>query len=79
MEIVWLVYEDDYGGTFSPYWLTKVFGENQENELNDYTKTLSGGMYSVIKAEYAGTLELSAYEQTLGGLFNDGGGGLVNF
>lgn len=65
---VWLVYEDDYGGTFSPYWLSKVF-EN-EDELKVYTKTLTAGLYSVVTSEHKG-LDKKAYKPCIGGLFSD--------
>lgn len=70
MRYVYLVYEDDYGGTFSPKWLTRVFAEDQEEACRAYVKPM-GWLASVIKAPYEGTLDPKAYKQSLGGMFND--------
>ena len=65
---VWLVYEDDYGGMFSPYFLTQVFTDEEA------AKSYSAAAYldTIIReSEYAGTLDLSAYPKSIGGLFSD--------
>lgn len=66
---VWLVYEDDYGGTFSPYWLTRVFDD--EAKLDEYTKTLPPFLYMIREVEHLGTLNPEAYKKSIGGMFSD--------
>lgn len=66
--VIDLVYEDDYGGMFSPYVLTRVFPEDQEQQARDY---LGGRLGTIIKAGYNGSLDISAYKYYLGGLFSD--------
>ncbi len=63
---VWLVYEDDYGGTFSPYVLTKVC--ESEKEASDFAK---GKLSRVVKYGYNGTLDASAYPYYHGGKYAD--------
>jgi len=63
---VYLIYEDDYGGLFSPWFLTKVFID--EEEANKYMK--SNKWLSVVRvSEYQGD-DLSAYPNSIGGLFS---------
>lgn len=68
MKQVWLVYEYDYGGTFSLYHLRKVFEDYDDAKY--YADTLSLST-SIIQASYAGTLDIFAYPCYLGGLFQD--------
>lgn len=68
MKQVWLVYEDDYGGTFSLYHLRKACESYEDAKC--YADSLSLDA-SIIQAGYAGTLDISAYPYYLGGLFQD--------
>jgi len=63
---VWLIYEDDYGGLFSPYILTKVC--ESEKEAWDYAKEK---LASVVQSGYAGSLDTSAYPYYHGGKYSD--------
>jgi hypothetical protein len=63
---VWLVYEDGYGGLFSPYVLTKVY--ESESEAWKYAK---GKYATVVERRYAGTLNVSAYPYYYGGKYSD--------
>jgi len=67
--MVYLVYEDDYGGMFSPYWLTAVYPEHEHVKALEYVKSRNG-LATLIESEDHGP-DLSKYKQTLGGLFND--------
>jgi hypothetical protein len=64
---VWLVYEDDYGGLFSPYVLTKVC--ESEKEAWDYIGERK--LARVVQSGYAGTLDTSAYPYYHGGKYSD--------
>lgn len=63
--MVWLIYEDDYGSTFSPYVLTKLVRD--EDEAIAYCRRHS--------AIYVGHKDrgdnLANYPQHRGGLFSD--------
>ena len=65
---VWLVYEDDYGGLFSPLVLTHVFESLKDAE--NYTHSI-GNFASIVQSGYSGTLELSAYPYHYGGKYSD--------
>lgn len=67
MSEVFLVYEDDYGGTFSPYVLTRIFRSLKEAE--EATKDL-GLMARIVKFEDRGN-EFESYPKYNGGLYNE--------
>lgn len=67
MNYVWLVYLDDYGGTFSPYLLSKIFAEDQEENARNFLQEM-GGIGVVRKAEFKGW-DKSLYPNSVGGLF----------
>jgi hypothetical protein len=67
MKQVYLVYEDDYGGLFSPWFLTQVFAD--EDEAIKYCK--SHKWLSTMRCYECRGLDLSAYPQSIGGLFSD--------
>lgn len=67
MSKVYLVYEDDYGGMFSPFILTAVYEEHDYDKAVEYVKS-RGCLASLVESENHG-LDLSNYQQYRGGLF----------
>ena len=70
MNSVWLIYADDYGGTFSPYFLEAVYAEDKHDEAVAHAKRL-GWLGRLIQHNYKGTLDMSAYPNSHGGMFSD--------
>lgn len=65
---VWLVYEDDYGGTFSPYLLVAVYPADRR-DLAD--QRAAGTSSAVVWHEWRGGLDRGLYPPIHGGLFGD--------
>jgi hypothetical protein len=63
MSKVYLVYEDDYGGTFSPYWLTTVYPEHEHAKALEHVKN-KGWLATLVEAADNG-LDKSKYKQSL--------------
>jgi hypothetical protein len=63
---VWLIYEDDYGGLFSPYVLIKVC--KSEQEANEYCK--GNCLTRIVQSGYNGD-GIENYPYYHGGLFSD--------
>lgn len=68
MKKVFLVYEDDYGGTFSPWYLTRVCSSREEAERYIDGR---GKWLCRIKEHHNLGPALENYPETIGGLFSD--------
>jgi hypothetical protein len=65
--MVYLVYEDDYGSTFSPYFLTTIYRDKEKAIA--YVKSRNG--LAMLKEFEDKGDNLESYPHSLGGLFSE--------